>query len=112
MTTSHNLLNFIFLTDKIEPNCHGMTGPFFKYITSSYKYSKTVNAEIKTGYKNIIPIEPIGTADGVSKMSTDELKKIKELIKHDNVEQLRAAYSAQNSKSTAIQPNDDFSIGG
>ena len=34
------------------------------------------------------------------------------LIKHDNVEQLRAAYSAQNAKSTAIQPNDDFSIGG
>jgi hypothetical protein len=34
------------------------------------------------------------------------------LIKHDNVEELRAAYSAQNSKSNAIQPNADFSIGG
>ena len=34
------------------------------------------------------------------------------LIKHDNVEQLRAAYSAQNAKSAALQPNDDFSIGG
>jgi hypothetical protein len=35
------------------------------------------------------------------------------LIKHDNVEQLRAAYSAQ-TKSNAIRPgiSDDFSIGG
>lgn len=88
MATSHNLLNFMFLTDKIEPNCHGMKGPFFKYITNSYKYSKTINAEIKTGYKNIIPIEPMGTADGVLNMSKDELKKIKELIKHDNVKLL------------------------
>jgi hypothetical protein len=36
------------------------------------------------------------------------------LIKHDNVEQLRAAYAAQNGKSSAIRPNvsEDFSIGG
>lgn len=34
------------------------------------------------------------------------------LIKHDNVEELRAAYAAQTSKSNAIQPNADFSIGG
>ena len=35
------------------------------------------------------------------------------LIKHDNVEQLRAAYSGQ-TKSSAIRPgiSDDFSIGG
>jgi hypothetical protein len=34
------------------------------------------------------------------------------LIKHDNVEQLRAAYAAQSTKSKAITPNEDFSIGG
>mgnify|MGYP000104838438 CR=1 FL=1 len=32
-------------------------------------------------------------------------------IKHDNVEELRAAYAAQNSRA-AIQPNEDFSIKG
>lgn len=34
------------------------------------------------------------------------------LVKHDNVEQLRAAYSVQTGKSAAVRPNDDFSIGG
>jgi hypothetical protein len=35
-------------------------------------------------------------------------------IKHDNVEQLRAAYAVQTGKSSAIKPNvaEDFSIGG
>jgi hypothetical protein len=32
-------------------------------------------------------------------------------IQHDNVEELRAAYAAQNAKN-AIQPNEDFSIEG
>jgi hypothetical protein len=32
------------------------------------------------------------------------------LIKHDNTEELRAAYNV--GKSKAIKPNDDFSIGG
>jgi hypothetical protein len=34
------------------------------------------------------------------------------LIKHDNVDELRAAYANQASKAKAIQPNEDFSIGG
>jgi hypothetical protein len=34
------------------------------------------------------------------------------LIKHDNVDELRNAYAAQNAKAKAIQPNEDFSIGG
>ena len=32
------------------------------------------------------------------------------LIKHDNVEELRAAYAVQNSKPQAIKPNTDFAI--
>ena len=32
------------------------------------------------------------------------------LVQHDNVEELRAAYNAQNAK-TAVKPNEDFSIG-
>ena len=32
------------------------------------------------------------------------------LIKHDNVEELRAAYAIQNNKSQAIKPNTDFAI--
>jgi hypothetical protein len=34
------------------------------------------------------------------------------LIKHDNVDELRAAYANQTAKAKAIQPNEDFSIGG
>jgi hypothetical protein len=30
------------------------------------------------------------------------------LIKHDNVDQLRAAYASENAKSQAIKPNADF----
>jgi len=33
------------------------------------------------------------------------------LVQHDNVAELRAAYNAQNSNG-AMQPNEDFSIGG
>jgi hypothetical protein len=31
-------------------------------------------------------------------------------IQHDNVEELRAAYAAQNAVSSAIKPNEDFAI--
>jgi hypothetical protein len=34
------------------------------------------------------------------------------LVKHDNVDELRAAYAMTANRSKAIQPNDDFSIGG
>ena len=37
--------------------------------------------------------------------------KTDELVQHDNVEELRAAYDAQNANN-AMQPNEDFSIGG
>lgn len=32
------------------------------------------------------------------------------VINHDNIEELRAAYAAQQTKQAAIQPNEDFSI--
>jgi hypothetical protein len=31
-------------------------------------------------------------------------------IQHDNIEELRAAYSAQNAVSSAVKPNEDFAI--
>lgn len=33
-------------------------------------------------------------------------------VKHDNVEELRNAYAAQNNTKSAIEPNQDFSIKG
>jgi hypothetical protein len=78
------MLNFVFLSDSVKPNCDSMDGPFFKYITDSYRYSRTINAEIKPGYKNIIMIEPFGTVDGILKLSDNDIIKIKDLLSNDN----------------------------
>jgi len=54
-----SILNFIFLSDKLEKNGnhHFIQGPFFNYVTEEGTYSYTLNSEIKEGYKNVIFLE-------------------------------------------------------
>jgi len=92
------MLNFVFLSDKVEPNCNTMNGPFFNYIAKHRKYSHTVNSEIKAGYKNIIVIEPFGTFDGIIKLSHSDIELIKTILQNDNTKLLIASLSDPSSE--------------
>jgi hypothetical protein len=95
------MLNFVFLSDKIEPNCQMMLGPLFKYIISMYKYSRTTHGQIKEGYHNLILIEPYGTVDRIAKLSSTDLEQIKTLLKHNNVKLMIASLA---------DPSNDYSF--
>jgi hypothetical protein len=43
---------------------------------------------------------------------TDMSTLQEELIQHDNVEEIRAAFRAQQASTAAIKPNEEFSING
>jgi hypothetical protein len=85
-----DILNFVFLSDKLQPNgagLYGMGGPFFNYVLRN-GYSYTINSEIKDGYKNIIMIEPIGTTYGVANIPKSDINHIKSLIKRSDTKLL------------------------
>ena len=54
-----SLLNFVFLSDTLVTNGEGSyagAGPFFNYLTeNNLQYS--LSGQLKTGFKNILPIE-------------------------------------------------------
>ena len=85
-----DILNFVFLSDKLQPNgvgLYGMGGPFFNYVLRN-GYSYTINSEIKDGCKNIIMIEPIGTTYGVANIPKSDINHIKSLIKRSDTKLL------------------------
>lgn len=92
------MLNFVFLSNKVKPNCNTMAGPFFKYISQPHKYSCTVNSEIKSGYKNLIVIEPIGSLDGILKLSLSDIKLIKKVLRNDNTKLLIVSLADPSSE--------------
>lgn len=75
----NNSLNFVFLSDKLETNgdgVYGRTGPLIGYLTNR-NLSYTLNGEIKTGFKNILPIE-ISKGWAVRDIPVEVLQFVKE----------------------------------
>lgn len=69
----NNLINFVFLENTLVANgkdVYGHQGPFLNYIFNN-SISYTVNAELRSGYKNIVPIELISESYLINNFPTD-----------------------------------------
>lgn len=95
-----SLLNFVFLSDKLEkngPDGFSSHGPLFWYIVNN-NYSYTLNGKLKDGFKNILMIEGSNSLDSFKNIPNHILQFVL-----DNDVKLLAVSLADPSNSFAYK---------
>ena len=74
-----SLLNFVYLSDKLEKNGGEdfQQGPMFIYLHERKNYSYTTNGKLKSGFKNIVMMEGINTLESFLKIDDTTINFIK-----------------------------------